>query len=240
MVTHRDDIFAPLDRDHVMERIAGGNETEVYRTDDARYVVKVKSDLGGDVREAVRWALRMRAAADRYAACLGPRNSIPSYYIVARDSAGHAQALAVQPFVAGARPLSELDYGALSDEERARIASELQAVIARSLDFYRQTGSMPDLYGRKSGSQEQRARLNAPHMLPWRVWSFLVRRNLLRSHNLMLTAGPERHVVLIDYDLVRKGWLYRRVYYTVRRVLFLRDQALLWWMRRGGPVPPGD
>lgn len=28
-----------------MERIAGGNETEVYRTDDRRYVVKVKSDL---------------------------------------------------------------------------------------------------------------------------------------------------------------------------------------------------
>ena len=99
---------------------------------------------------------------------------------------------------------------------------------------------MPDLYGRRSASSEERARHNAPHRLPWRVWSFLVRRNLLRSHNLLLAEGPTPRVVLIDYDLVRKGWLYRRVYYTVRRALFLRDRALLWWMRRGGPVPAGD
>lgn len=240
MVTHRSTVFAPLDRDHVMERIAGGNESEVYRSDDHMFVVKVKGDIGGNVRAALRWAQRMRAAAERYAAALGPHNSIPSYYVISADDTGCAQVLTIQPFVAHGRPLSEVDYRALSPAQRAEIAAELSDIIARSLAFYRRTGSMPDLYGRRSASSEERARHNAPHMLPWRVWSFLVRRNLLRSHNLLLAEGPTPRVVLIDYDLVRKGWLYRRVYYTVRRALFLRDRALLWWMRRGGPVPTGD
>ncbi|MEN9935247.1 MAG: hypothetical protein RLZZ387_1826 [Chloroflexota bacterium] len=240
MVTYTDDVFAPLDRDHVLERIAGGNETEVYRTDDQRYVVKVKDDLAGDVPGALQWARRMRAAAEKYVACLGPRNSIASYYLVARDTTGRAHALVIQPFVQGARPLSQVDYAALTPAERAEIAAELEAIIRRSVAFYRETGSMPDLYGRSSTSSEERARLNRPHMLPRRLWSFLVRRNLLRSHNLMLTEDPSRPVVLIDYDLVRKGRLYRRVYYTVRRALFLRDRVLLAWMRRGGAVPLGD
>ena len=47
MTLHADDVFAPLDDDHVLQRLAGGNETEVYKTDDQRYVVKVKHDLGG-------------------------------------------------------------------------------------------------------------------------------------------------------------------------------------------------
>jgi hypothetical protein len=240
MTPFRSDVFAPLDRDHVMERIAGGNESEVYRTDDRRYVVKLKGDMGSDVAGAARWARRMRSAAERYAECLGPRFSIPSYYVVADDDDGHAHPLVIQPFVEGARPLSEVEYRALTAHERAAIAAQLEAIIARSQDFYRSAGSMPDLYGRRSTSSDERRRLNAPHMLPWRVWSFVVRRNLLRSHNLMLTTEPEPRVVLIDYDLVRKGWLYRRVYYTVRRLLFLRDRALLWWLRRGGPIPEGD
>jgi hypothetical protein len=130
-----------------------------------------------------------------------------------------------------------VDYGALSGEQRARLAIELEDIIRLALAFYGETGSMPDLYGRASASAAERTRLNAPHMFPWRLWSFIVRRNLLRSHNLMLTGDPRRRVVLIDYDLVRKGRLYRLVYYTVRRALFWRDRALLWWMRRGGPVP---
>ena len=47
MTIYADQVFAPLDRDLALERIAGGNETEVYRTDDQRYVVKLKSDHGG-------------------------------------------------------------------------------------------------------------------------------------------------------------------------------------------------
>ncbi|HWQ12548.1 MAG TPA: hypothetical protein VNL77_07110 [Roseiflexaceae bacterium] len=238
MTAYADEVFAPVDRDHALERIAGGNESEVYRTDDARYVVKLKHDLGGELAEAVAWARRMRAAAERYARCLGPRHTIPSFYVVTRDSAGRAQVLVIQPFVDGGRPLSQVDYAALGDAERAAVAAELEDIIRRALAFYGETGSMPDLYGRTSASSAERARLNAPYMLPWRLWSFIVRRNLLRSHNLMLT-GDARRVVLIDYDLVRKGRLYRLVYYTVRRALFWRDRALLWWMRRGGPVPKG-
>jgi hypothetical protein len=74
-------------------------------------------------------------------------------------------------------------------------------------------------------------------MLPRRLWSFIVQRNLLRAHNLMVTDAPECRVVLVDYDLVRRSWLYRKVYYTVRLLLFARDWLLIWWMERGGSVP---
>ncbi len=37
MTIHVDEVFAVLDRDPDLERIGGGNETEVYRTDDSRY-----------------------------------------------------------------------------------------------------------------------------------------------------------------------------------------------------------
>ena len=74
-------------------------------------------------------------------------------------------------------------------------------------------------------------------MLPKRLWSFVVKRNLLRAHNLMLTAAPERRVVLVDYDPVQRGKLYQFVYYNVRRVLFLRDLALLKVMEKTGYVP---
>jgi hypothetical protein len=65
------------------------------------------------------------------------------------------------------------------------------------------------------------------------LWSFLVKRNLLRSHNLLLTAAPDRRVVLVDYDAVRRGPLYRRIYYIVRWFLFWRDHALILLMRQG-------
>jgi hypothetical protein len=63
---------------------------------------------------------------------------------------------------------------------------------------------------------------------------------LLRSHNLLLTQAPERRIVLIDYDAIRQGWLYRVVYYSVRQLLFLRDYSLIQIMRRSGWVPRGS
>ncbi len=230
---YADDVFAPIDQDLHLERIAGGNETEVYRTDDKRHVVKLKHELGGTLREALDNARTMRAAAEQFAACIGEEHSIPSYYVVARDSDGRVQVLVIQPYVAHAHPLSAIDYTTLTAAERARIAEQLQAIIGRSLSFYRGTRSMPDLYGRTSTSAAERKRLRSPWTIPARLWSFLIRRNLLRSHNLLLTNPPECRVVLIDYDFVRRSWLYRWAYYTVRRVLFWRDQALIWWMRRG-------
>ena len=237
MTTYADQVFAPLDRDLALERIAGGNETEVYRTDDQRYVIKLKSDRGGSADIALAHALADRAAAESFIACLGPAHTIISYYVIARDSSGRAQVLVIQPYLAGAQQLFDIDYRALSRDERVQLASQLREIIRRSLSFYRATASMPDLYGRTSVSTAERARLNKPWMLPWRLWSFLVERNLLRAHNLLLTPAPERRIVLVDYDIVRRGWLYRLIYFAVRWMLFWRDHALITLMRQSGDIP---
>ena len=236
-ILHTDQVFAPVDRDHTMERVAGGNETEVYRTDDGGHVVKLKSDLGADIALVLVEARKMRAAAEQFALCLGPRHSIPNAYLIARDDTGRVQILVIQPFLQGTRPLHDLDYARLSEEQRASVATQLRDIIRRALDFYHANGSMPDLYGRTSSSSAERARLNGLFMLPWRLWSFVVGRNLLRSHNLMLTGGPNQQVVLVDYDIVRRGWLYRQLYYAVRWLLFWRDHVLILLMRYGRVFP---
>lgn len=231
-VLYTDAVFAPLDHDHQVERIAGGNETEVYCSDDRRFVIKLKADLGDNLSSALMNARVMRAAAEQFIACLGTEHTIPSAYVIARDAQGKVQVLVVQPFVDDAVALYRVNYAALSRAERDNIARQLRMIIRRSLRFYQTNGRMPDLYGRTSTSAAERARLNRPWMLPHRLWSFLVQRNLLRSHNLMVSAGPERHIVLVDYDLVRRGWLYRRAYFTVRWLLFWRDRLLLALMQR--------
>ncbi len=230
-------LFAPVDTDLHLERIAGGNETEVYCTDDRRFVVKVKNEASREPEETLSQVRAARAAAEAFASAVGPEHSLPSYYIVARNSDGLAQLLVLQPYLRQARPLAEVDYTRLSPAERAGLARQLRGVIRRSLAFYRQTETMPDLYGRTSRSQAERRQLNAPHMLPWRLWSFLAKRNLLRSRNLILTDGPERRLILVDYDPVRRSRLYRWLYYNVRRVLFLRDYLLILLMEKTGYSP---
>lgn len=93
--------------------------------------------------------------------------------------------------------------------------------------MHRATGAMPDLYGRASASEEERRRNRSLRNLPQRLWSFLVERTLLRSHNLLLTADPRRPVALVDYDVVRRGRLYRRAYFLARRLLFYRDRLAI-------------
>jgi hypothetical protein len=238
MALHTNTVFAPLDRDLAMERIGGGNETEVYRTDDGRFVVKVKEDLGGTPTDAFVQAHTLRAAAEVFADCLGPY-SLPNYYVVATDSDQRAQVLTVQPFAGPAKPLFDLDYAALSPEQRASIAEQLRDIIRRSLRLYKTTGKMPDLYGRASHSSAERSRMRSIWMLPHRMWSFLVLRNLLRSHNLMAVMHPGEapQIVLVDYDPVRRSELYRRIYYLVRWLLFFRDHALILLMKRGADIP---
>lgn len=231
MTLHVDDVFAPLDHDHVLERLAGGNETEVYWTDDRRYVVKLKYDLGGDLSHALHWARWMRDVADHYTDCLGERHTIPNYFIVARGSDGRIYPLTIQPFLPNAQPLDALDYRTLTPEQRTTIALHLSEILRRAHAFYRTTGSMPDLYGRSASSSDERERMKALDRLPQRLWSFLVERTLLRSHNLMLVHNSEPRIVLIDYDPVRRGRLYRLVYFAVRRMLLLRDLAALAWLR---------
>lgn len=233
-VHYTDAVFAPVDRDHQLERFAGGNETEVYRTDDRRFVVKLKNDLGGSRAEAVAHARVMRDAAEQFVRCLGPEQSIPSYYVVSRDREGRVQVLVVQPFIADSQPLYHVHYAALSAEQRRCVARNLRLIIRRALAFYRSTGSMPDLYGRSSTSATERRRTNGPLQLPRRLWSFLVQRSLLQSHNLLLTDSPDCRVVLVDYDIVRRGKLYRQVYYAVRWLLFWRDLLLIWRMEWRG------
>lgn len=234
MALYTDSVFAPIDLDHSLERLAGGNETEVYRSDDGQWVIKLKTDLGGSIEAATLVAQHMREAAEQFAECLGPRHTISSEYLVTRDAQGHAQVLVVQPFLRNACPLDALDYSSLSRKERANISSQLRSIIDRSLRFYRRTGSMPDLYGRTSTNSEERRRNNTLLRAPHRLWSFLVERTMLRSHNLMYTA--DGRVVLVDYDIVRRSRLYRFVYYAIRWMLFWRDHMLIDVMRKGGGV----
>ena len=237
MQPYEDSVFAPLDEDNDMVRIGGGNETEVYRTDDSRYAVKVKQMGTGSLQDAIQMAFEMRVASEQFAECLGPRHSIPTHYIISRNTEGEVHVVAIQPLLKHARPLYEIDYAQLSMQERQHIALELQDVIRRALHLYRDTGSMPDIYGRTTRSPAERKKFNAPSMLPWRVWGFLVKRNLLRSCNLLLTDEPTPRIILIDYDTVQRSKLYRATYFAVRWVLFWRDHALIRWMRRGGKVP---
>jgi hypothetical protein len=175
----------------------------------------------------------MRDTAQRYAACLGERYTIPTYFIVARGSDGRAHPLAIQPLLSEARPLDAVDYRALLPAQRALIAAQLSEILRRAHAFYQATGSMPDLYGQSArNSDERKSRKSIPH-LPQRLWSFLVERTLLRSHNLVLIRDPEYRIVLIDYDPVRRGRLYRLTYFAVRRLLLLRDLAVLAWLRLG-------
>ena len=232
-----DTVFAPIDTDLHMERIAGGNETEVYRTDDRRFVVKVKSEERQHTREALVEVETLRAAAQSFASAVGPEHSIPNYFLVSRNNQGKVQPVIMQPFLQEAEALFDIDYRQLSKKERQHVAQQLKNIIRRSLAFYKQTGRLPDLYGRTSSSIAERKHLNKPHMLPQRLWSFVVKRNLLRAHNLMLTAAPERRVVLVDYDPVQRSRFYQFVYYNIRRVLFLRDLVLLKVMEKTGYVP---
>lgn len=236
---HADTLFAPLDADLHMERIGGGNETEVYSTDDHRFVVKVKGEDSGEPTELFHEAQNRRTVAEAFAAAVGAEHSLSTYYLIARNSAGQAQLMTIQPYLRQARPLAEVDYTGLSAPERRDLAKQLRQLIGRARECYRQTRQIPDLYGRSSRSQAERQRLNALSMLPWRIWHFLVRRTLLRSHNLMLTDAPTRRLILVDYDPVRRSRLYQFLYYTARRILFWRDYFFIWLMERYGYVPRG-
>lgn len=234
MTQYLDSVFAAVDLDHSLERVAGGNETEVYRSDDGRYVVKLKNELGSGVVAALDEARRMRDAAERYAACLGPRHSIVSHYLLSRDDNGRVQVLVVQPYLTHSSQISRLRFDRMSRDERRALANELDGVIRRALRHYRRHGEMPDLYGRTSASSAERKHNRSLRQLPRRLWSFLVERTLLQSHNLMWTGGPEGRAVLVDYDFVRRGPVYRLVYFLTRYFLFWRDRLVILLRLRMG------
>jgi len=80
-----------------------------------------------------------------------------------------------------------------------------------------------------SANPEERRRRKQLRYLPERLWSFLVKRTILRSQNLMLTNEQLPRLVLIDYDEVRRHALYRVIYFLTRLVLFIRDLVIIWW-----------
>ncbi len=232
---YKDFLFAPLDIDLYLERVAGGNETEVYCTDDRRYVVKVKSEEVEQADSPLHEAWIMRQASDEFAEAIGPKYSIPSYYILSENNHQQIQPVIIQPYFQDAVPLFDIDYGKLSRQERQQIAGQLQEIIKRGVSSYLKRGRMPDIYGRSSANKDARKEANGWLMLPQRLWGFLVKRNLLRAHNLMLT--PERQIILVDYDPVKQSKLYQFVYYNVRLALFLREIVLIWLMVQFGYVP---
>lgn len=234
---YKDQLFAPLDTDLHLERIGGGNETEVYCTDDRRYVVKVKSTNQECDHRPLQQAVTLRKAARRFATVMGPRHSIPNYFLLSQDETGLVQLLTLQPYYGDAQVLAKIDYTQFNWRQRKGLAQQLLFIIWRAVGAYAKRGWMPDLYGRASASRAERARLNQPHMLPWRLWSFLVQRNLLRAHNLMLTAAPDHRIILVDYDPVTRSKLYQQVYYAVRLWLFWRDLLLIGIMLFTGYVP---
>ena len=230
-------ILAALDHDPSLTRIGGGNETDVYLSDDGHYALKVKAHQGHTLAEARTLAHRMQHAATQFEACLGPKHTIPNHFLLASNSQGLVHLVSVQPFLKGALPLAQLDYARLPFADRQAIAHQLRAIIRLTLRFYSATGAMPDLYGRATKSRADRQRRKTLAQLPARVWSFLVTRSLLRSNNLLLTPAPHRQIILVDYDPVCRSWLYRFVYYLGRWLLFWRDQALILWMQRSDLTP---
>lgn len=229
---HKSVIFACVDADLHLERIAGGNESEVYRTDDARFVVKLKNEPHTTPESAHREAIELRSAAKKYANIIGLERSIPCHFLVAGDDTGHSYVVIVQPYLGNSRPLFYVNYAELSVQQRKLIANELDTIIWRSIDSFRQTGIIPDIYGRSAASPEERIRRNSLPQLPARLWSFLVRRTLLRAHNLLFTS--EEKIQLIDYDPVRRSTLYKRIYYASRVILFARDLFFIWLMKHTG------
>lgn len=229
---HKNLLFACLDLDLHLERIAGGNESEVYLTDDARFVVKLKNEEYPTSSAALREAQVLRAAAHNFANIIGPEHSTPSNFLIAGDENDHAYVVIVQPFLDESRPLHYIDYAALPPDERKLIATQLQSIIQRSLRSYWQTGVIPDIYGLSATSPADRAQRKMPSQLPARLFSFLIRRTLMRSHNLLWT--PDQKIQLIDYDPVRRSPLYKRAYYAARAILFFRDLFFIWLMKQTG------
>lgn len=236
---YKDNVFASIDHDLELERVGGGFETEVYSSDDRRFIVKLKSELGSDLPTALHRARGMRNVAERFTACLGSDHTIPNQYLLARDDAGRVQILVIQPFIRSAQPLNKVDYQKLRAEERRDIARQLLGIVRRTIDFYHETGLMPDLYGLSSSSKAERQEQTNPLLLPWHLWNFIFGRDLLRSWNLLLLDPPDRRIVLVDYDIVRWPHLVRRLYFATRRLLCWRDEYLIHRMQQA-MIPPSQ
>ena len=210
-------------------RVAGGSETDVYRGENA-FVLKLKPHTLATWQEALGQARELRAAAERFVAYLGPQHTVASAYLIAQSGTGRLQVLVVQPHIDG-RPLADANLWALDRTERIHIALQLGELVRRALICYRESGHLPDLHGNFSANSSERDHLNRPGLWPWRIWHFFIGQSVLSAHNLLLTNGPERRVVLVDYDEVRWKGLLGRLFYLVRWMLFWRDHMVIMQLR---------
>jgi hypothetical protein len=208
--------------------LSGGSQTDVYRTADRRFVLKLKA-LGGRAGLARRRAAQMRRLADALYNQLGHEHGLRSWLLVLADAAGKPLVVAVQPFLAGARPLDAVPLDALGPAGRAALLASLDRLVRQTLACYGATGRVADLYGygRADGAA---ARRWAPRRLLAEGWRLLSQRPLLTSHNLLLT--PDQRVVLVDYDLICHAPLGCGLIYGARAILLLRDLAQLRLLRR--------
>ncbi len=233
-------VAAPITSMHGLQRIGGGSETDVYlhdaylyndghkadgQSETGDFVVKVKQLSATTAAVARQEIVDMQNVASLFVAYLGPEHSIESDFILSEDGSGRYYAIAIQPYLAAARPLVEIDYQTLAAQERSQINWQLLSLLRQSLRCYRQTGHMPDLYGTASRNIAERQRMNQPWMWPKRIWGFFNQR-LWAAHNLMLTNELQPRVVLVDYDQVRWSGLWGRLYYAICQLLFWRD--LIW------------
>ena len=204
----------------------------MYRTDDARFVVKLKDSQYTTPAAALVAARNLRRAARNFADIIGPEHSISNHFLIAGNGSDCANLIVIQPYLKEGLPLFYIDYAALTPETRRLVADQLLRIIRRSYSSYLKSGLFPDVYGRSAASPEERAHRNSPGQLPARLWSFIVRRTLLRAHNLLIM--PDGCICLVDYDPVDRSALYKRIYYAARATLFLRDLFFIWLMKHTG------
>jgi hypothetical protein len=130
--------------------------------------------------------------------------------------------LVVQPFLAEAHPLDSLNHAALGTGARVILAAQLAAILERALACYRDTGTLPDLYG-LGPHDAAHARRWDPRWLLRASWQLIAGQPLIAAHNLLLAA--DGRVVLVDYDLVCHSRLICRLVYAIRALLLRRDRA---------------
>jgi hypothetical protein len=222
------DSFAALRLTQPVTRVGGGYETDVFFSSDLGLALKLKHDNGKPAAMLAR-AQRLRRAADQFRAYLGPDHSLLSDYVIVPDSVGTGRVLAVQPFLANARPLDSLDHTALSPEVRVALAAQLAVILERTFACYRDTGTLPDLYGLGPHDAAQARRWD-PRWLLRTIWKMLAGRPLIVAHNLLMAA--DGRVVLVDYDLICHGWLFCRFVYAARALLLWRDSGHVAAMAR--------
>lgn len=213
--------FAGLRLAEPVERIAGGYETDVFRSGDRRLALKLKHSSGSPAAMLAR-ARRLRQVADMFRSYIAPEHGLPNDYLIVAGADGASHVLAVQPFLDGAHTLDTLQIDACTPAERSALAGQLAAIVAGALDCYRGTGYLPDLYGlgHRDGAQARTWDLRWVLRVGWRM---LAGRPLISAHNLMLTADGQ--IVLVDYDPICRGWLFCRLAYLARALLLLRDRA---------------